>query len=262
MIPKNRTPKARISPRRISRTGKVLSKIDKLSPYNKVSGVWHADEGRKLFNYRRLHAAIRKYLPRKSLKGKRVVHLGAGNGNLMHFLSKTYGVVPTSVEISRGIISRAKKRGVKANFVQNDARKMSLKSSSQDVVIADHFLFAKSFSPSAATDLQESKKVLSEAFRVLKPGGLLFIERATPVTVSYNTVEKSLERPYLDKGNLEGFEIVEHIEGVHDYPPTEFAPHVMLGFSRFDLHPSMDLVVLRKPLPGNKLFNPLDMFSK
>jgi len=256
------TPKT-LNPRDLVSIGRRLKSVDARKPYSSVRGKWHDDTGRRLFNYRRLHASLRRFFPGKSLAGKQVVHLGAGNNMYMHFLAEEFRVKPTSIDINRRIISRARRAKLKSNPLRASASKIPLRANSQDIVISDHFLFSKFFAQGAEKDISATRSVLKESFRILKPGGVLFIERASPVR-GKNVYDKSdYERPYLDRANLEGFEVVESVEGLHDYPDSVIRPHKSFGFTDLDLHPMMDLVVLRKPTEGEgQFFNPLSLFLR
>ena len=241
--------------------GRRLKVADARKPYSRVVGKWHEDLGRRLFNYRRLHASIRRFFPGKSIAGKRVVHLGAGNNMYMHFLAEEFKVKPTSIDINGRIVSRARRAKLKSNPLRADARRIPLRSNSQDIVVSDHFLFSKFFAQGAEQDVSATRSVLKESFRILKPGGFLFIERASPVKGKNPHDKSDYERPYLDKANLEGFEVVESVEGLHDYPTSAIRPHASFGLTDFDLHPMMDLVVLRKPAQGEtQFFNPMSLF--
>ena len=129
--------------------------------------------GRRLENYRRIHTFLLNYFGAK-LKGKRVLHLGAGNGQYMDLLQRHFGAKTTAVEINESHIRAAKKRGLKPGYVKEDALQMkTIKPNSQDVVVSDRFILSAYGLPSG--------RLVAEAKRVLKPGGLLILERSLTV---------------------------------------------------------------------------------
>lgn len=129
-----------------------------------------ADGARQLKNYVRVHKKLIDIL-KGNLKGKKITHLAAGNGQYMHFLRTKYGAKTTAIEPNKKIIKTSKSKGIKPNFKKRYADKTKLKSNSQDVVISDHFMFS-------GYDYIRDYPELKEANRILRRGGILILERA------------------------------------------------------------------------------------
>ena|SRR3989338_1903258 len=101
----------------------------------------------------------------KKKNGMTIVDMGCGSGAFTSHLAKEF---PESnivgLDISRGCIRRAKKELQDLVFVVDDVEKTKIKDDSVDIVwysgILHHFA--------------DFSKVAKEAFRILKPGGIVF----------------------------------------------------------------------------------------
>jgi len=169
------------------------------------SSSWLNDLGRNLANYSRVHSFILQHFKTHGLKGLAVTHFGAGNGKYMHFLGKHYGIATTAIESSGEHIQAAHAIGVRPGFKRRNAHNTKLPSNSQDIVLSDHFVLAH-------CEGLNDEKILREAHRVLKPGGLLVVERATTKTLPAKAKKLFAQvndrgfdigtRPYANNGDL------------------------------------------------------------
>jgi len=94
-----------------------------------------------------------------------ILDMGCGSGVFTSFIKKAFkNSKVIGVDISKGCIERARKEYPKIEFVIDDVEKTKFKSNSVDVIwysgILHHF--------------PDFTKVATEAFRLLKPGGLFF----------------------------------------------------------------------------------------
>ncbi|PJE51036.1 MAG: hypothetical protein COV29_02055 [Candidatus Yanofskybacteria bacterium CG10_big_fil_rev_8_21_14_0_10_36_16] len=108
--------------------------------------------------------SIRKNIFANWAEGK-CIEVGAGTGEISRFLSQKYKVVAT--DISPQMVSEIKKRGIEAYVC--DAEKLPFPNESFDTVISAEVIFY----------LDNPEKFISEANRVLKPGGRLLISCAS-----------------------------------------------------------------------------------
>jgi len=147
----------------------------KRKPYYTPRMHWSEDMGRRLENYRRIHTFLLNHFGTK-LKGKRVLHLGAGNGQYMDLLQRHFGAKTTAIEVNQKHIHSSRKKGLNPGYVKESALDMkSIATGSQDVVLSDRFILSAYGLPSG--------RLVKEAQRVLKKGGLLILERSLTVPV-------------------------------------------------------------------------------
>lgn len=115
------------------------------------------------------------FSPAGPASGARVLELGCGPGFYACRLSEEYPQIHTTgVDLSRRLIARAKSRAANRSlrnctFTHGDARALPDPSNSIDGVIVSRLFLI----------LLERQAVLSEIFRVLKPGGRCFIAEPT-----------------------------------------------------------------------------------
>ncbi|MEK7633237.1 MAG: class I SAM-dependent methyltransferase [Patescibacteria group bacterium] len=103
-----------------------------------------------------------KYLPKN--KQLKILDAGCGTGRNILFL-KNYGQV-FGIDISQEAIKFCKKRKL-TNLKLGNVDKISFKNKSFDVVACFDVLYHK--------QVKDYKKVIKEFYRILKPGGVLFI---------------------------------------------------------------------------------------
>ncbi len=123
------------------------------------------------------------YLPfiRPLLKiygGGQAVDLGCGRGEWLELLIEE-GFSPTGVDLDEGMLSACQQLGLPA--VKADALELlsETESNSQLVVSAFHVVEHISF--------EQLKTLVTQAFRVLKPGGLLILETPNPENIAVAT---------------------------------------------------------------------------
>ncbi len=142
---------------------------------------------RNLFPYRQLLDDLSSALEVKD--GERILDAGCGPGAVIERVikenrGKTISLV--GVDFSRGMIGRARKRCMKLPDVRLQVadlnRKLEFPDNSFDKVVCSNVLYA----------LENPEKVLSEFYRVLKPGAAVVIANPKP-----NAGERELVREHL-----------------------------------------------------------------
>jgi len=118
------------------------------------------------------------------------VDLGCGRGEWLELLARE-GFRALGVDLDGGMLEACRERGLPAR--QDDAVEFlgSLPDESQVIVSAFHFIEHIPF--------DQLRKVVSDAFRVLKPGGLLIMETPNPENIAVATrnfyLDPTHERP-------------------------------------------------------------------
>lgn len=97
-----------------------------------------------------------------SLSGMTLLEIGVGNGSYLHLYQVKY---ITAIDTSQAMLDRAKKKAPDAHLYLMDGEALSFDDSSFDSIVLCHVL--------AVTPLAD--RMLAEAYRVLKPGGYVFI---------------------------------------------------------------------------------------
>jgi arsenite methyltransferase len=97
--------------------------------------------------------------------GARILDIGCGRGASAEFIEREYGFSCAGIDISEALISEGLKRNKALLLTQGDAHELPFADGSMDGVIMEC-----SFSL-----MEDGKKVLGEARRVLKDGGRLVI---------------------------------------------------------------------------------------
>lgn len=99
-----------------------------------------------------------------SLQPHRWLDLGSGTGYFTRALGQRYGQGPgVAVDIAEGMLRHARPQGGAAHFIAGDAEALPLQAASVDLL----------FSSLALQWCADFPRVLSEAQRVLRPGGVL-----------------------------------------------------------------------------------------
>lgn len=118
-----------------------------------------AKEGSLAFNYPGMEI-LKKY----SLRASSILDLGCGDGTRLNFLSKKK-IQCVGVDISKKAILLAKKQYPKCDFKVSNLETIPFKNNSFDLV----------YSAFVLEHLQNPQKVIKEAVRVLKVGGVLVL---------------------------------------------------------------------------------------
>lgn len=123
-----------------------------------------------------------------------VLEIGCANGVVSRQLAENTGATVTGIDISGTHIQKAKQLhkenpSLKLNFYKASATKLPF----------EHNTFSHVWSQSTFSHIAENSEVLSEAFRVLQPGGLLIFDDVVVPNkeTSALTQEKFFDRLYI-----------------------------------------------------------------
>jgi SAM-dependent methyltransferase len=123
-------------------------------------------------------------------RGQSIVDLGCGRGEWLELMQES-GFDPHGVDLDAGMLMSCRELGLSVEMRDAVAFIATLESESQAVISAFHFVEHISFS--------DLRIVVSEAFRVLLPGGLLIMETPNPENVMVATqdfyIDPTHERP-------------------------------------------------------------------
>lgn len=151
-----------------------------------------------------LKEILRKYLP---IKGGRALDVGCGTG-ISTFALEELGFEVIGIDIRKEAIQKSKEvaeeRGSKAKFYFMDAKRLEFESESFDLV-------ALLGSPLPHFSVHDFDEITGEAYRVLKPKGVVVIEYADTIKGLYSWhrdvfVEGSLISIYKGFNSVEGLE--------------------------------------------------------
>jgi len=117
-----------------------------------------------------------------------IVDLGCGRGEWLE-LTQELGFTSCGVDLDEGMLSACKDKGLNAVRGQALEYLSSLEDDSQAVVSAFHVVEHIPF--------DELRRWVSEALRVLKPGGLLIFETPNPESIAVATVNFYLDPTHL-----------------------------------------------------------------
>ncbi|ADT84226.1 class I SAM-dependent methyltransferase [Thermococcus barophilus] len=136
-------------------------------------------------------ALLGKFLPIKSGKA---LDIGCGMG-ISTFALEELGFEVTGIDVQEELVEKAKEIagdiGYKAKFMVMDARKLDFPNESFDLV-------ALLGNPLPHLSVYDFDRIVQEAFRVLKPGGALFIEYADWVKLLHDGYKHVLvEDPFI-----------------------------------------------------------------
>jgi hypothetical protein len=123
-------------------------------------------------------------------RGQSIVDLGCGRGEWLELMQES-GFDPHGVDLDAGMLMSCRELGLSVEHRDAVTYMTSLGNESQVIVSAFHFVEHISFS--------DLRTVVSEAFRVLLPGGLLIMETPNPENVTVATqnfyIDPTHERP-------------------------------------------------------------------
>jgi len=141
--------------------------------------------------------------------GKDILELGCGGAQWSIFLSKR-GARPVGLDNSRLQLSHAtrlmREAGVSIPLVHASAERVPLQSDRFDIVFCDH----------GGMSFADPNRSVAEAARVLRPGGFLAFNMASPFLFLFwsewtEAVEEKLQRPYF------GMRRFEYNDGLVEY---------------------------------------------
>jgi len=164
--------------------------------------------------FRRLHHEIIIDLLLDIPKGKRVLEVACGTGHTTRILKKL-DLQYFSCDLTPGMTTHAGEELGKTNFFVANAFQLPLADSSMDVVISTRFLHLFPFS--------EQKQLLTEFYRVLRPGGKLIVDfdyvsshriLALP-TLGYNLIRYQRIAADTNYNSIGGIETFLRSQGAH-----------------------------------------------
>ena len=124
------------------------------------------DYERTLPYYTQIQRVLNQFVP--SIRGQNILHVGASTGIYTEFL-QSLGAKSIAVDTNKSALRASKNAGQKRNIVA-DAHRLPFENESIHCFISDHFLFSK-------YEKISNNRVLSELWRVLKPGGIGIISQ-------------------------------------------------------------------------------------
>jgi 2-polyprenyl-3-methyl-5-hydroxy-6-metoxy-1,4-benzoquinol methylase len=129
-------------------------------------------------------AILTEFLGVKRLAEARVLDVGSSTGIIDHYLANHVGSV-TGIDIDSKAIRHANQIYQKQNlqFIEGDAMNLQYPDRSYDLVICSHIY----------EHVPDSKKLIQEIFRVLKPGGVCFFSAGNRI----NLIEPHYRLPLL-----------------------------------------------------------------
>ena len=146
--------------------------------YDEVADIYDSryDRNRGRLYYSRLSENVLELLP----KGKHLLDLGCGTGLFIQHYGK-YGGAATGLDLSPGMIHKARSRCRMGRFAVGNAEILPFRDESFDALSS---LLAFSY-------LKEPESMIKEAYRVLKPGGVIAV-----VTLGKNLLTSGLPALY------------------------------------------------------------------
>lgn len=131
--------------------------------YNK--SILHSD----ILNIMKWHKTVLSLID-TDLSGKKMLEVGCGNGDFSNYLSIERKADILGLDFSKESIAIAKDKKIKFNapssdFMVGDAQNIALPDNTYDIIVSCECL----------EHIPEPQKMVSEIFRVLKPGGLVVL---------------------------------------------------------------------------------------
>lgn len=149
--------------------------------------------------YREIHPGVLRNLLRSINRNTKVLEIGCGTGNYIIALNSLTNCQAWGIDISKEMLSTAKKRGSSVNFEEQDATKLDFPNEFFDFV----------FSVNVIHHIKDHRSYYEEAFRVLKCGGRIvtvtdsewILRNRRPLTLYFpETLEVDLKRyPPIEK---------------------------------------------------------------
>ncbi len=93
----------------------------------------------------------------------RLLEVGCGTGNYIAMLAQEFGCAAWGIDPSPGMLSQARARGLPVEFVLGQAESLGFPAATFDLI----------FSVDVIHHIEDRARYFAEAYRVLKPGGLL-----------------------------------------------------------------------------------------
>jgi SAM-dependent methyltransferase len=206
--------------------------------------------GQSLYHYAATH-----FLGQGALKGKDILEVGMGKGLGAAYLSQAFG--PKSVEgvdLSDGHVALARSyfpsSEGRLQFVQGHAEHLAQASNSKDFV----------FDLDNAHMYRSPKKSLSEAFRVLKPGGKYIYASALPVGRSLAEHKRSFQQAgfRVERGEDATSKVIASRDQLAaDMPPSEFAELCTSCLTKMAIGSPLNLWEMYL-LPGSKGYSMME----
>jgi O-antigen chain-terminating methyltransferase len=140
----------------------------------------------------------RQYLPfvaplAQAYPGAGSFDIGCGRGEWLELMQEA-GLKPCGVDLNEGMLQACVELGLPAQQGDGVARLKALEDESQAIVSAFHVVEHISF--------EQLRTVIAESLRVLKPGGLLFLETPNPENIGVGTrnfyLDPTHQRPIPD----------------------------------------------------------------
>jgi len=126
--------------------------------------------------------ALRRFLDarnqKSSLKGKRILHVGAGYGEFAYALRKFFKADALGVDYSDKNVDTGKRFLGPDHVRCGNVTHLMEPDESRDAVVSDNFVGVDYLKP------EEEERVITEARRVLKPGGIFVV--SSPIEVEYH----------------------------------------------------------------------------
>ncbi|MBC7321251.1 methyltransferase domain-containing protein [bacterium] len=189
--------------------------------------------------YREIHPGVLKSLLTRIDKNTKVLEIGCGTGNYIIALNLLKGCKAWGIDISKEMLSTAKKRESSVNFEVQDATKLDFPDEFFDFV----------FSVNVIHHIKDHQRYYREVYRVLKYGGVIvtvtdsewILRNRRPLTLYFpETLDVDLKRyPPIEKlkGIMEevGFHNIKEEMTEYYYYLTDISAYREKSFSSLNL---------------------------